>query len=265
MLAAAKAEQHDEIDREMDDRLAITRWSPEETLALGSRILADEGHWRGGLAGQITARAGANRFLTLGFGVGFDEAKPDSLVLVDDHLKPVGNRGDMPNPGVRFHIRVYRDRPGVGCIVHTHPPAVAALSMVGEALAVAHMDATPFFDDCAYLADWPGLPIADREGEIISDALGPKHAIVLAHHGLLTIGATIEDAVMRAVWLEHAADMQLRARAIGPIKPIRPELAAESRDFLTKRKVIDLTFAYFARRALRRDPDCLAPTHRPRP
>ncbi|HKU99640.1 MAG TPA: aldolase [Vineibacter sp.] len=264
MLAAAKAEDHAEIDREMEARLDITRWSLEETLSLGSRILADEGHWRGGLAGQITARAGTDRFLTLGFGVGFDEAKPDNLVLVDDRIKPVGNHATMPNPGVRFHIRVYRDRPGVGCIVHTHPPAVAALSMVGEDLAVAHMDATPFFDDCAYLAEWPGLPIADREGEIISDALGTKHAILLAHHGLLTIGATIEDAVMRAVWLEHAADMQLRARAIGPIKPIRPELAAESRDFLTKRKVIDLTFAYFARRALRRDPGCLQPTRRAR-
>ena len=257
-MQAVKAAEHATIEREMHNRLKIPKWSPEEALALASRILADEGHWRGGLAGQITARIGAHRFLTLGFGVGFDEATSDNLVVVDEHLKPIGGGGEMANPGVRFHVRVYRDRPAIHCIVHTHPPAVAALSMVGERLAVAHMDATPFFDDCAYLPDWPGLPIADREGEIISEALGDKHAIVLAHHGLLTTGATIEDAVMRAVWLEHAADMQLRARAVGPIKPIRPELAAESRDFLVGRRVIDLTFAYFARRALRRNPDCLA-------
>jgi L-fuculose-phosphate aldolase len=54
--------------------------------------------------------------------------------------------------------------------------------MVGEELAVAHMDATPFFNDCAYLADWPGVPIADEEGQIISAALGEKRAILLDVH-----------------------------------------------------------------------------------
>ena len=58
------------------------------------------------------------------------------------------------------------------CIVHTHPPAVSALSMVGEPLVVAHMDATPFYNDCAYLPQWPGPPIGDNEGEVISAALG---------------------------------------------------------------------------------------------
>src|SRR3546814_73976 len=91
----------------------------------------------------------------------------------------------MANPAVRFHFWVYRRRPDVNCIVHTHPPYVSALSMTGRALSISHMDATPFADDCAFLAEWPGLPIADNEGDIISAALGARRTILLAHHGFL--------------------------------------------------------------------------------
>ncbi|MCQ4384354.1 class II aldolase/adducin family protein, partial [Clostridioides difficile] len=56
------------------------------------------------------------------------------------------------------------------------------------------MDMTPLHDDCAFLADWPGVPIADQEGGIISDALGSRRAIILAHHGYLTAGSTCEEA-----------------------------------------------------------------------
>lgn len=241
-----------QVNQEMG-ALNTGSWTEREKLALACRILFDEGHWRG-LAGQITARLSpdATDMLTLGFGVGFDEACASSLVQVDQRLQPLG-RSDMPNPGVRFHAWIYANRPDVHAIVHTHPPACAALSMTGEPLAVAHMDATPLFDDCAFLPEWPGLPIGDEEGQIISQTMGSKHAILLAHHGLLTAGRSIEEACLLAVWMEHAAQMQLSARAMGPIKQIAPELARESRDFLRKPKVLALSFANFARRVLRAD------------
>jgi L-fuculose-phosphate aldolase len=241
-----------QLNQDMSE-LSGENWTLRQRVALASRILAAERHWRG-LAGQITCRTNEpTDMLTLGFGVGFDEACASSLSLVDKDLRPLGG-SRMPNPGIRFHAWIYAKRSDVTAIVHTHPPACAALSMIGEPLAIAHMDATPLFDDCAYLAEWPGLPIGDEEGIIISDAMGGKHAILLANHGLLTAGSTIEEATMLAVWMEHAAEMHLRARAIGPIKPLAPDLAAESRDFLRKPKVLNLTFAYFARREIRKDP-----------
>jgi L-fuculose-phosphate aldolase len=238
------------------DALEGSKWTLRQKVALASRILCSEGHWRG-LAGQITCRVPeSTNMLTLGFGVGYDEACASTLSLVDKDLDPLeGSR--MPNPGVRFHAWIYARRADVSCIVHTHPPSCAALSLIGEPLAVAHMDATPLFDDCAFLAEWPGLPIGDDEGRIISEAMGDRHAILLANHGLLTAGATVEEATMLAIWMEHAADMQLRARAIGTIRPIAPELARESRDFLRKPSVLNLTFSYFARRELRKSPSAI--------
>lgn len=244
------------IDEEMNRLLPDSLWTARQKLVLACRMLAANGHWRG-LAGQITARDPEGKgYWTLAFGMGFGEAGIGDILMVDDDLHTIEGSG-MANPATRFHLWVYRHRPEVNCIVHTHPPAVSALSMIDQPLTVAHMDQTPFFGDCAHLREWPGLPIADREGEIIAGALGDKRAIILAHHGLLTVGRSIEEAAVMAVWLEQAADLHLRARSAGTIVPVPEELAQESHDFLVKPKILGLTFASFARPVLRDDPTCI--------
>lgn len=247
------------VDMDLATKLRPAGRTARERFILACRILGDQGHWYGGLAGQITMRgARDNTFLTLKFGIGADEAVMSDLILFDDKLNTRDGEG-LPNPAVRFHLWVYRVRPDVQCIVHTHPPSISALSMTGRALKAAHMDATPFHENCGHLSDWPGLPIGDSEGEVIAGALGPRRkALLLAHHGLLTAGASIEEAAVLATWMEHAAQAQLRAEATGTIQDVRPELAAESRDFLLKPPIVNLTFEYFARRVLRADPDCLS-------
>jgi L-fuculose-phosphate aldolase len=246
------------VDRELATKLPQDRRSHAEKFVLACRMLGAHGHWHGGLAGQITARGEKpGTYWTLKFGIGADEATLGDLILVDDDLNALDGTS-LPNPAVRFHLWVYRVRPDVQAIMHTHPAAVNALSMTGQPLKVAHMDATPFTDNCAFLSEWPGLPIGDQEGEIIAGALGEhRKALLLAHHGLLTAGATIEEAAVLAIWMEQAAQAQLRAAAIGPIREVPRELAIESRDFLLKPEITGLTFQYFARRVLREDPACL--------
>jgi L-fuculose-phosphate aldolase len=192
----------------------------------------------------------------LSFGLGFDEARASNIIRVDDDLNVVEGDG-MAYGANRFHLWIYRQRPEINAIVHTHPPYCAALSMIGEELAVAQMDTMVFHEDCAYLPEWPGLPIGDDEGEIISRAIGNKRAILLAHHGQLTACKNIEEASVLAVYIERAAKIQLWASAAGKIKPVKPELAKEAHDFRLRQKVIDATFCYFARRVLRGSNDCL--------
>jgi L-fuculose-phosphate aldolase len=230
-------------------------WSLRQKLALSARALAIEGH-SSGLAGQITIRHDAATFWTLGFGLGFEEATSANSIRIDHELRVVEGAG-IANPANRFHAWIYRARPDAGAIVHTHAPWSAALSMIGEPLVVAHMDATPLYDDVAYLADWPGVPVADDEGRIISEAIGTKRAILLAHHGLLTLGKSIEEATMLAIFMERACAMHMRARAVGPIKPIPPAHGRDAHDFLLSPLVVNATFAYFARGALRTAPDLL--------
>ena len=141
--------------------------------------------------------------------------------------------------------------------MHTHPPHVSALSMIGVPLAVSHMDTTLFFEDCAWLREWPGTPIGDEEGRIISEALGDKKAILLAHHGQLTATASVEHALVLAMFVERAAKLQLMAMSAGTILPVDRALAQEAHDYRHKPKAIAATFAYYARRAVRQEASVL--------
>ena len=197
-----KAEYHARTSEQMERHLDPPPWSLRQKIAVTCRILANEGH-ESALAGQITARGDRpGTYWMLSFGLGFDEARASNIVLVDDDLQLLAGDG-MVNPSNRFHLWIYRHRPDVTAIVHTHPPYCSALSMVGQPLVAAHMDTAMFYDDCAYLAEWPGPPIGDEEGQIIHQALGDKRAILLAHHGQLVATATIEEAAVLAVFIER--------------------------------------------------------------
>lgn len=234
------------LSREMDEDLKVPELAAPEALAAACRILAREGH-ESGLAGQVTARGEApGTWWTLRFGYGFDEATPERMVLVDEDLKPL--RGGRPNPGVRFHVWIYRRRPDVQAIIHTHPPHASALAATGKPLAIAHMDSSMLYGT-AHLPEWPGVPLADDEGRIISGALGEAKTILLANHGLLAAGASVEEATYLAVFMERAARLQLLAAAAGGVKEVKPELAREARDFLLQRSIVRGTFAYWSRRA----------------
>ena len=233
------------VSREMAQDLPALKGTTPELLAACCRILAAEGH-ESGLAGQVTARAEKPAtWWTLEFGYGFDEATTNRMVLVDDDLKPLS--GGRPNPGVRFHVWVYNKRPDVQAIVHTHAPHASALAATGKPLKTIHMDSA-MLHGTAHLPDWPGVPVADDEGRIISGALGSAKTILLANHGLLSAGNSVEEATYLAVFFERAARMQLLAMAAGGFKEVKPELAEEAHDFLLQPSIVRGTFAYWARK-----------------
>ncbi len=218
---------------------------PLEKLADACRILHAKGHMAS-LAGQITWRDASNRgYWTPALGKSFAEATPASMILVDDELTVLEGDG-TPNPAVRFHTWVYRHRPDVHAIVHTHPRHISALSMLGIPLPVAHMDACMFYNDCGFLEEWPGVPIDDEEGRIISAALGDRRSALLVNHGYICACASIEESIYLAVSMENAAELALLAMAAGTIKPVRADLAQAAHDFLLQPAIVNATFAYWA-------------------
>lgn len=237
-------------------RITASIWSLSEKVALACQILYEAGH-DAGLSGQITARIDDTTFITQRLGFGFDEISVSNLLIVDHSLTVLSGEG-VPNPANCFHGWIYRERPDVNCIVHTHPVHTSALSMLETPLVVSHMDSCALYDDVAFLPRWPGVPVGNNEGEIITAALGDKRAILLGHHGLLTASGSVEESCLLALQFERTARMQLLAKATGEqLVCIDPALAKQAHDWLLRPSRIDLTFAYYARRALARDESCL--------
>ncbi len=240
----------------MSDHLLVPPWTLEQKVALTCSILFAQGH-DSGLAGQITALTEERgTFVTQRLGLGFEEITASNLLRVNVDLEVIAGSG-MPNPANRFHAWIYRARPEVRCIVHTHPLHVSALSMIGEPLQVAHMDACLLYDDIAHLPNWPGVPVGNEEGEIISAALGGRRALLLAHHGLVVAGQSVEEACVVALQCERAAKLQLMAMSAGSIKAVSPDLAREAHDWILQERRSQAAFCYYARRALRDNSNCI--------
>jgi L-fuculose-phosphate aldolase len=234
----------------MQENLGGDKLPLRQAVAQTCRTLYAFGH-DSGLSGQISARAEKEgTYYTQRMGLGFDEITPENLLIVDEDLNVIEGSG-MPNPANRFHSWLYRARPDINCIVHTHAPYVSALSMLEVPLEIAHMDACLLYGQVAFLKQWPGIPVGNEEGEIISKAIGDKKAIMLSHHGLLVAAGSVEEACIMGVMFERAARLQLLAMAAGEIQKIPEDLGLEAQKWICTPSRITATFAYYARRAER--------------
>lgn len=256
--STAEIQKHDkDIYYKQIDASAVApaQWTLRQKVALASRIIAAEGQGHG-IAGQITARLEDSSFWTQTFGLGFEEAKASNQIRINLNLEVVEGAG-KPNPGNRFHSYIYKKRSDVSAIVHTHSPYAMALSMIGVPLIASCMETIALWNDVAHLDWWPGVPVGDGEGEIISEAIGDKRTILLAHHGLLTVGKSIEEATALAVIFELAARLQLMAMAAGTVRPLPEKEAREGYGFASKPGYYQRRFQFFARQVLAVDSSCL--------
>ena len=252
-VSKTSQESKDPVLSAVDMDLAPSDLSVRLKLAIACRKLAQDGHCAT-LAGQITVRHDQESYWTAPLKEGFANVTQSSVIRVSNKMNVVEGSAS-PNPGMQFHLWIYNSRPDVEAIVHTHPPYASALSMTGRSLAVAHMDAAVFYEDCGHLRVWPGVPIADEEGRLITEALEDKRAVLLDNHGFLTAGATLEEAVYLAVLFENAARLQMIAEATGTVKAIQPGPAQDAHDFLLQTPVINGTFNSWAHEILRVCPD----------
>ncbi|RKK19396.1 hypothetical protein BFJ66_g15191 [Fusarium oxysporum f. sp. cepae] len=233
--------------QEMDQHLKSPERTLQETLACTCRLVAAKQE-DAGLAGQISARSERvdGFYWTLRFGLGWEEATPEDFIEVDGDLNIVTGSG-MSNPATRFHLWVYAARKDVQSIIHTHSPWVQAMAAVKQPLVVAQMDMTTLYDQCAFLGEWPGVPIADQEGVIITSALGDRKSILLANHGMWTTGNSVQEATYLCVYLERACRIQVQVSVFGPLQPVDGALASEAGGYLLRPRNVNATFDYWFR------------------
>lgn len=250
-FSTAKSDLVDKALTRMETALQAAALPAREAVVRACHVLFAFGH-DSALAGQISARGERpGTYWTQPMNLGFDEVTTENILLIDENLEVLEGSG-MPNPANRFHSWLYRARPDANCIVHSHAIHTAALSMLEVPLEIAHMDTCVLYGQTAFLRHWPGIPVGNEEGALISSALGDKKAVLLAHHGLLVAGASVEEACVLAVMFEQAARLQLLAGAAGSICPIPAELGHEAQRWLLTPRRAQVDFAYFSRRAERR-------------
>jgi HCOMODA/2-hydroxy-3-carboxy-muconic semialdehyde decarboxylase len=146
--------------------------------------------------------------------------------------------GSDANPYLeRFiHGAILRERPDAMSVVHSHSPAVIPFSVAkGVALrAVSHMgsflgEATPLFEIRDVAGDGSDLLVRDDAlGRALARSLAGGPAVLMRGHGITVVGASLREAVFRAVYAEFNARIQADALKLGPVTFLTPREAAAS-------------------------------------
>ncbi len=140
---------------------------------------------------------------------------PDSLVLTAGRDEVSEDATELFWIGYRIHEAVHRARPDAVCALHTHPPYATALSVLDKPkLLTASQVSVDFAGRLAWTDSYDGLAGNDQ-GEVIADALGENDAVILAGHGVVVVGRTIQQAYLDLYLLERACQTQVLAMSTG--------------------------------------------------
>ena len=156
-----------------------------------------------------------DRFLINPYGWMFDEITASSLVEVDADGMPAKGADATVNPaGFVIHSAIHRARHSAQCVMHTHTVAGMAVAALECGLLPVNQMSMEFH---GALAHHPYEGIADdlSERERLVADLGDKPAMILANHGLLTVGRTVAEAFYYMYYLEQSCRIQIAAMSSG--------------------------------------------------
>jgi len=187
-------------------------------LCATGRTLYDRG-LIGPLDGNLSARTARATLLCTPSGCHKGRLVPADLVEVTLDGAVVAGPG-RPSSELALHLGIYRRRPAVGAIVHAHPPYAVGLTVAGRGLD------PPVVSELVFAAGRvPTVPYADPTtpglAEAVTEALGDTlRACLLARHGSVAVGHTLDDALFLTESLEHAAKITVAAWAAGNATPL---------------------------------------------
>lgn len=217
-----------------------------------SRFGLDEG-----VAGHITARdpEHTDHFWTARWGAYFGGVTLEDLLLVNAEGTIVQGEGPLNLATFAIHAAIHDARPDVVGAVHAHGLYGKAFSTLGIPLAPLTQDACAFYDDHVVHDTYEGVVFDADEGRAIARALGPRKAAVLANHGHLTVGATVESAVWWFITMERSMQAELLARTAGEPSGLGPEVALATRDTVGTEEVGWFQYGSVIPRIVREQPD----------
>ncbi len=186
-----------------------------------------------GTAGNVSARLtpsgsdGGELMAVTPAGAAYESMSVDDVAVTNFDLEQIeGNR--PPSSESLLHVGIYRHRADARAVVHTH-------SVYSSALAVAGMDLPAVIDELtvyvggAVRVSRYGFPGSRELADNVCAALGSNRAALIANHGAVAIGSSLDEALDVCLLVERAAQIYIMARSLGRVVPIPSEFVKAER------------------------------------
>ncbi len=193
-----------------------------DELAVIARRTYDAG-FAAATDGNVSARLDDRTILISPSGCCLGELQPVDLIPVDLDGQPFTALppGTRPTSEFRMHLAAYQARPDIAAVLHAHPPVTIAFSIAGRSLescvipeVIVGLGTIPTVDYTT--------PTTPETAAAVGRAIARRDALVLEHHGTVTVATTITGAFYKLDKVEHSAKILLAAHQLGEVRDLPP-------------------------------------------
>jgi L-fuculose-phosphate aldolase len=177
-----------------------------------------------GRDGNLSVRLGPDRVLVTPSGVIKALVTAADMVEVD-RLGRTRRGRHNPTSELDLHLRILGRRPDVGAVVHAHPPVATGFAVAGQGFQTFVLP--ELILQCGHVPLVPyGTPGTPELGDQVEQFIAEHEALLLANHGAVTVGRTLDAAWIRMESLEHAARIICTAHTLGRVNELTPDQVA---------------------------------------
>ena len=243
---------------ESPDSLEAERLRRRRALAITFRVFARYGYDEG-IAGHATARDPEfpGRFWVNPYAVHFSRIKVSDLLLIDESGRVLEGERRTNKAAFWIHSPIHRARPDVVAVAHAHTIHGRAFGSLNKTLDPIVQESCAFYDDHVLFGEYKGLVLEQAEGERIAGLLGGRRAAILRHHGLITVGGSVEEAAWWFITMDRACQMELLARAAGTPRVMTQEEATLAHRQFSNANMARHNFQLLADLVTEQEPDVL--------
>jgi L-fuculose-phosphate aldolase len=172
--------------------------------------------------GNISARLDERLLLITPSGMYKISMSPEDLLVIDmNGTVHQARTGLHPTSEMLIHLEAYRQRPEINAVIHAHPPFSTALTLAGKPFPVEYIP-----EVLTALGDVPTAVYATPGTQGMADSIHKliltHNCILLSHHGSLTVGSSLEEALIAVERMEHAAYTLWISQGFGTPIPLPP-------------------------------------------
>jgi L-fuculose-phosphate aldolase len=166
-----------------------------------------------GTSGNVSARCTGDSLAITASGTDYAAMTLDDIVVVDFDGEPI--IGDsIPSTEMLMHAAIYRARPGVGAVMHTHSAYASGLAVAGQALPALIDEVVVHLGGAIEVSAY-AFPGTEELGEHVVIALGERNAALIRNHGMVGVGKTPAEALRACQITEHSARIYFIAKTVG--------------------------------------------------
>lgn len=178
-----------------------------------------------GTSGNVSARCAENSLAITASGTDYTSMTLDDIVVVDFDGEPL--LGDaIPSTEMLMHAAIYRARPTVRAVMHTHSVYASGLAVAGQQLPPLIDEVVVRLGGAIEVSEY-AFPGTDELGDSVVIALGERKAALIRNHGLVGVGKTPDEALRVCQIVEHSAHIYTIAKMIG-VPRLIPEDAIDT-------------------------------------